>query len=399
MNEYRFNKNGHKPEIKESSTCALSSSHKKSRLVPLAVVIAFIIAGGTVIFGAGYVVNNIVSADRTISYKDKVKTEDTGEAKRDFSVLVTSSGENMSIADIYDKVSPSVVRIVTKLTIPGIFGQQEGEGSGSGVIISDDGYIMTNNHVIEDAESIKVTLNNEKEYEAVLVGNDQLTDLAVIKISETGLPAAELGNSDNIRPGELAVAIGNPIGEELSGSLTVGVISGKSRKINVQGRSMKVIQTDAAINPGNSGGALVDSYGKVIGINTVKVSLTSVEGIGFAIPINEAIPIINSLVDNGKVVGRTYIGITGESTPYGVIVKTVSDDSPADKAGIKTDDLIVKVNGKTVKSVQEINEIKYELKVGDTITLTLYKDGGLVDTNVVLEEQYVNEKDEKSKKR
>ena len=253
--------------------------------------------------------------------------------KDDIGTLITGDEEGaLSVSRIYEKVSPSVVGIVTKVPVMGIFGQSMAQGSGSGVIMSSDGYIMTNNHVIEDADKITVILPDEREFEAKIVGNDSRTDLAVIKISAEGLPAAVIGNSDSVRTGELAVAIGNPLGQELAGSVTAGVISAVNRNITVRGKKMNLIQTDAAINPGNSGGALVNCFGEVIGINTVKMASTTVEGIGFAIPMNDALPIVNSLVDNGRVVGRVYIGVTGEDAPYGVIVKSVSENSPAAKA-------------------------------------------------------------------
>ncbi len=381
MNEYRFNGSSYVPEIKTPSVPA-SGRGKKSyfaafvitALVCVCAVITLIIL---VASGSGihrkplYIYTNPVTDERD---------------KTGFSDITGGSGEAMSVSQIYKAVSPSVVGIVTQVPVSGLFGSSIGEGSGSGVIIRSDGYIMTNSHVIENAKEITVVLPDKREYPAVVVGDDEKTDLAVIKINENDLPAAVLGNSDTVEPGELAVAIGNPLGQELASSVTAGVVSAVNRNITVQGKKLNLIQTDAAINPGNSGGALANCFGEVIGINTVKMSSTSIEGIGFAIPISEALPIVNSLVDNGRVVGRTYIGITGENAPYGVIVRTVTENSPAAKAGIEVDDLIVKANGQTISSVQEINDIKEDLKVGDSITLTIYKDGELRDINIILEE-------------
>jgi serine protease Do len=380
MNEYRFNKNVHIPQMRSEDEEVKRKPMRSNRTAVVisitACVIAVVCAATTIFTLAGYKKN---SARTALAVDNRQKD--------DISALISGgNNEALSVSEIYDAVSPSVVGIVTRVTVSSLFGQSTGQGSGSGVIISSDGYIMTNNHVIENARDINVVLPSGEKYYATLVGNDEKTDLAVVKIDEEGLPAATLGNSDTVKTGELAVAIGNPLGQELAGSLTAGVVSAVNRNINVQGKNLNLIQTDAAINPGNSGGALVNCFGEVIGINTVKVSSTSIEGIGFAIPISEAMPIVNSLVDNGRVLGRTYIGITGENAPYGVVIKTVTENSPASKAGLKADDLIVKVNGQTISSVQEINDIKEKLKVGDTITLTLYRDGELTDVEIVLEE-------------
>lgn len=380
MNEYRFNGGGI-PEMRKNTKNSGNSIASKRML---AASVCILTAGVVMLILSLVLLANANKTNNNAA--GNIQTEDT-RGKSDIGSMISSGIENaLSVSKIYEIISPSVVGITTKVPVASFFGQSIGEGSGSGVIISSDGYIMTNNHVIADAQEINVVLSDERKYSAVIVGNDERTDLAVIKINEENLPAALLGDSDTVKPGELAVAIGNPLGQELAGSITAGVVSAVNRNINVQGKQMNLIQTDAAINPGNSGGALVNCFGEVIGINTVKMSSTSVEGIGFAIPISEAMPIVNSLVDNGRVVGRTYIGIKGENAPYGVIVRSVDANSPASKAGIGENDLIVKVNDTTVTSVQEINNIKEKLKVGDTIVLTIYKNGELVDINVVLEE-------------
>lgn len=381
MNEYRFNGGG-VPDIKRNSGQGSSAASK----IMLSASVC-ILAAGTVMLILSLV---LLSRANTAAEKNTntIQVQDT-RGKSDMGSIISGSTEGaLSVSQIYDMISPSVVGITTKVTISSFFGTREGQGSGSGVIIGSDGYIMTNSHVIENAEDIRVVLSDKREYNAALVGNDTRTDLAVIKINEENLPAAILGNSDTVKTGELAVAIGNPLGQELAGSVTAGIVSAVNRNINVQGKQMNLIQTDAAINPGNSGGALVNCFGEVIGINTVKMASTSVEGIGFAIPISEAMPIVNSLVDNGRVVGRTYIGIQGKNAPYGVIVQVVDNNSPASKAGIEENDLIVKADGVTISSVQEINAIKEKLSVGDTITLTIYKNGGLVDVPIVLEESF-----------
>lgn len=307
--------------------------------------------------------------------------------KNDIGSMITGNTEGaMSVSQINKNVGPSVVGIVNKGNI-GFLNQTIDLGSGSGVIISSDGYIITNNHVIENATEVKVVLNTHEEYNAKLIGSDERTDLAVIKIDAQGLTPVVLGDSTTLEVGELAVAIGNPLGQELAGSVTVGVISATNRTISVSGRTLNLVQTDAAINPGNSGGALVNCFGELVGINTVKMSSTDVEGIGFAIPISEAKPIIDDLINNGKVTGRPSIGVMGQAAPYGVIVASVIDGGAAQKAGIVEGDLIVKVNDKAVTTVDEINEIRDDFKPGDTINITVYRDGELKTIQVILGEQ------------
>ena len=217
------------------------------------------------------------------------------------------------VVPIAEKVSPSIVAISLKTTTKDFLGRvYQGQGTGSGIIIDNQGHIVTNNHVVEGAEDITVILHDGTELEATLVGRDSQTDLAVIKVNPAKLAVAELGDSSKLKVGELAVAIGSPMGTEYAGSVTAGIVSGLNRKVSVGDNSIKLIQTDAAINPGNSGGALVNSEGKVIGINTIKFAETTVEGMGFAIPINEAKPIIQDLINNKKI-ARPYLGISGQT--------------------------------------------------------------------------------------
>ena len=218
------------------------------------------------------------------------------------------------------------------------------------------------------------------------MGADEKTDLAVLKIDAKNLAAAPLGDSNLCEVGDLAVAIGNPLGQELAGTVTSGVISAVNRKMTVDGRVYNLIQTDAAINPGNSGGALVNKYGQVIGINSIKMSQTGVEGIGFAIATSEAKPIIDDLMKNGYVSGRPLIGITATESRSGLSVYSVSDGSGAKKAGIKEGDLIVKADGTAVKTVAELNEIKEKKNPGDKIKLSIIRDGELMEIDIVLSE-------------
>ena len=307
--------------------------------------------------------------------------------------------ENPVVA-ISKQVGPSVVGVRVTYTAQTFFGSTEASGEGSGIIYSADGYIITNYHVVAEAiegknAKVSVILSTGDTLDATVVGGDELTDIAVIKVEKTGLPAAEFGDSDAIEVGELAVAIGNPLGLEFAGSVTVGYVSAVNRTIEDGSTAYNLIQTDAAINSGNSGGPLVSSGGKVIGINTAKISATGVEGMGFAIPINEVLPIVEELITNKKI-ARPYIGIGGvELTEdyakrfnlvVGVYVQTVDIKSPAEIAGIKQGDVVTEIDGTKVTTVAEINVIKNKKKIGDTITLKVYRDGKYTDIKVVLGE-------------
>ena len=339
------------------------------------------------LFAVGY---NMGSGRLGSGNKDKVvaslKESDDTEKNSSGAKNTVNTGDELSTVEISKKVGPAVVGIVS--TIQGgmsIFGTSTtSEGSGSGIIISDDGYIITNNHVIDGAVSVKVTLNTGTEYDAKVVGHDSKTDLAVIKIQPTEkLTVAELGDSSKVQVGERAVAIGNPLGMEFFGSTTQGIISAINRTITVENRTMNVLQTDAAINEGNSGGALVDAYGKVIGINAVKIASSSVEGMGFAIPISQAKPIIEDLIKYGYVKGRPVMGISGRDVteymskrqgwPIGVQVMATQEGSGAEIAGLEQGDIITKADDKKVTSMDELNKIKDTHKPGETMSLEVYK--------------------------
>lgn len=329
----------------------------------------------------------------------KITNESGNETKPSSVQQVTyNAGERKELTtkEIGYKVGPAVVGVVTKSRYSGFFGQQS-SGSGSGIVISEDGKIVTNNHVIEGADSVTVVLNNGKEYEATLLGSDDKTDLAVLKIDAPDLTKAVLGDSDLLEAGERAVAIGNPLGTEFAGTLTQGIISALNRTVTVDNKTYNMIQTDAAINPGNSGGALVNSYGEVIGINTVKVSSSEIEGLGFAIPINEAKPIIEDLVNFGYVKGRPLIGlslryITPQEAEYynipsaGLFVVEVSQYSGAEKAGIRRGDVILSCEGKEVTSVEQLNDIRDKHKAGETIKMVINREGKKITINVELTE-------------
>lgn len=347
----------------------------------------------------------------TVGTTQLLKTNSSGDntvalSSEDVSNLSTNSlfsSAELSIPEIAEKVGPSCVGVINKTKVtpqryydpftgryyytsdPDSDELQE-QGSGSGIIIRENGYIVTNQHVIDGATAITVILNTGEEYEATLVGADEKSDLAVLKIDKTGLPAATLGDSDKLQVGELAVAIGNPLGQELKGSVTHGIISAVNRKMTVDNKVYNLVQTDAAINPGNSGGALCNKYGEVIGINTIKLSSTEVEGIGFAIATSEAIPIIEDLINNGYVSGRPLVGISVSQNRNGLTVEQISKGSGAEQAGLQIGDLIVKADGQSVKTSSELNEIRDKKSPHDTLTLTVIRNGEVLDINVVLSE-------------
>ena len=323
--------------------------------------------------------------------------------------LATTSlvGGELTVPQIAEKVGPSCVGVINKAKItPQKFydpfsrryfysSDPDNEelieqGSGSGIIISSDGYIVTNEHVISEANEIVVILNTGEEHVATLVGADSKSDLAVLKIDKNDLPAATLGNSDNLAVGELAVAIGNPLGQEFAGSVTAGVISALNRTMTVDDKVYNLVQTDAAINPGNSGGALVNRFGEVIGINTIKLSSTGVEGIGFAIAISEAKPIIDDLMNNGYVSGRPLLGISVTSNKHGLIVADVVEGSGAANAGIQANDLIIQADGQSVTTYEELNAIRDKKAPNDVMKLKVIRAGEVLEIDVTLGEDKPN---------
>ena len=304
--------------------------------------------------------------------------------------------QTLSVMEIAEQGKAAVVAITTQMTVTDFFGQVgRVPSAGSGFIITDDGYIVTNNHVVRGAVSITVVLDQGDAYEARLVGTDQNNDIAVLKIEADHLPTVFLGDSADVQVGELAVAIGNPLGE-LSNTVTAGVISGLDREITIDGQTLRLLQTDAAINSGNSGGALFNSFGEVIGINTAKSSGTGIEGLGFAIPISHAAPIIESLIQNGYVAGRPKIGIStreisAQMAEYydlveGVLVAFVEPGSSADEAGVRRGDIVIKTNGIETLTTDKINEIKNQLQPGDELVLTVVRDGETLELTLVLKE-------------
>ncbi|SEF79555.1 serine protease Do [Caloramator fervidus] len=303
-----------------------------------------------------------------------------------------SSIPKNSVNKVVELVGPAVVGVSNNVNT--IFWGKQKQGTGSGIIFDKNGYIVTNYHVIEGATDVTVTLSGGKKLPARIIGADYETDIAVLKVDATNLPTAKFGDSSKVRVGDLAIAIGNPLGEEFAGSVTVGVISALNREITVEDRRYKVIQTDASINPGNSGGALCNEKGEVIGINTLKIA--SAEGMGFAIPINEVKKIVDELLKHGYV-SRPYIGIAGTfidkeqaeeyGVPVGVGVQEVVRGSGAELAGIRPGDIIVEFDGKKLTKFEDLQEAKEKHRVGDVVKAKIWRDGRYIEVKIKLTEQ------------
>ena len=324
------------------------------------------------------------------------------EGQRESSVIDVSkidTGKLMTPAEVYAANVNSTVGITTSVTTNFWGFQTTSAASGSGFILTGDGYVLTNYHVIESSNSISVTLYDGKSYDAVLIGYDESSDIAVLKIDAEGLTPVVLGDSDNLNVGDSVVAIGNPLGE-LTFSLTSGAVSALNREITLSNSvTMNLIQTDCAINSGNSGGALFNLYGEVIGITNAKYSGSgsgaSIDNIGFAIPINHVRGIVESIIENGYV-AKPYIGVAvsdvSEETmsyglPAGAAVRAVSEDSPAEKAGLQVNDIITAVNGKEISGRTGLSEAVSAASVGDTLTLTVYRQGNTISVDVTVGEQ------------
>lgn len=309
-----------------------------------------------------------------------------------------SNGRNTAIVQAVKQVSPAVVGITARVYNRDIFNRKVlvSEGVGSGVIFDERGYIVTNNHVVENATNneVMVSFADGSTVEGKVVGRDSQTDLAVVKVEKKGLPVAVFGDSDTIAVGEPAIAIGNPLGLEFQGTVTTGIISSISRTLNVQEQRFPLLQTDAAINPGNSGGALVNADGYVIGINSAKISHEGIEGIGFAIPINQARPILKSLIENGRVI-RAYLGVwtadreTAAKYGYqfnqeGLLILRVANNGPLDKAGLRQGDILLSLDGTSVKNLMVLRALMDNHKPGDTLTLTYERNGTQREAKVTL---------------
>lgn len=342
--------------------------------------------------------NNTKDTETKISVNTTKKDNPQSETNSAQASSKLSEARDTPVVRVAQSVGPTVVGITNKALARDMFNRQiESTGVGSGVIFKSDGYIVTNNHVIEGAREIIVSLADGRTVNAELVGADDMTDIAVVKVDAKDLPTATFGNSDEVVVGEPAIAIGNPMGLEFQGSVTVGVISALNRTLELSDRRVKLFQTDAAISPGNSGGALVNADGEIIAINSAKLAADGVEGMGFAIPINTVQLIINELLEKGYV-ARPYLGVTIFDPPTaarygyqltidkGVYVFQIRLDSPAGRAGLQRGDVILTINGKEVNTVNEVRNEVTSHKVGDKVKLKIDRDGKEFEVELTLEE-------------
>ena len=356
--------------------------------IALAVTMVFSCGLG---FGGGYFANKVNTS--TSGSLNITKTSNSGTT-----TTASSTSTANSTSEIVKKTADSVVEISTESVVTGSFAQQYvQQGAGSGVIISQDGYILTNNHVINGANSVKVRLRDGTEYDATIIGSDSDNDIALLKVSATGLSPATFGDSNSLAVGDYVVAIGNPLGE-LGGTVTDGIISALARKVTIEDTQMTLLQTNAQVNPGNSGGGLFNANGELVGIVNAKQSATEVEGIAFAIPINNVLDILSDLKEYGYVTGKVDLGIdftdiTSDETAFyygvnqtGCYVLSVDSGSNAEKAGVTRGDLVTKVNDTDVSSSSDITAALEKAEVGDTVTFTVSRRGTSKTISFVLEE-------------
>ncbi|MGM9606842.1 MAG: S1C family serine protease [Oscillospiraceae bacterium] len=307
-------------------------------------------------------------------------------------LLLDQTEQSLSFQEIYEKVIPSIVSIQSY--------SRNGAYEGTGVIMTADGYVLTNHHIISGCSSADVVLSDGTRYQARLAGSDAESDLAVLKVDAEGLTPAEFGNSDQLRVGDTALAIGNPLGSELFGTLTEGIISAINRDVNVDGYQMSLIQTTAALNPGNSGGALLNDAGQVVGITNMKMmsDYETIEGLGFAIPTAWAKEVVDALLAEGAITGRPTIGITcktvfSQDAPFsgqqaGVYVETVTAHGPAAQAGVQPGDVIIEANGQIISGLEDLTAVRDEAGVGGTLALTIWRDGDTLELSLTLMDQY-----------
>lgn len=395
MNE--SNLKNFEPSVEPVCHTASSENRKHSRgsRQLIAVALCCSLLGGVV--GAG--------GTAYLTDRQRVEAKDTSNPSYQSDVIstvaLTSSKREMSLSDVYETNVNSVVGITTSITSTNSFGfRTQAAASGTGFILTEDGYILTNQHVIEDADSITVTMYDGTSYTAELIGFDESNDIAVLKIEASGLPAVTIGDSDSLRVGDSVIAIGNPLGE-LTFSLTHGVISALDREVTLSSKTtMELIQTDCAINSGNSGGPLFNLYGEVIGITNAKYSSSSsgeasIDNIGFAIPINSILDIVESIIDKGYIL-KPYIGVSVSNVsnemkkyglPTGAVVSSVAGDSPAEKAGLKENDIITKVNGTSITQSSELTRIVQKSSAGSKLALTIYRQGETIELTVTVAEK------------
>lgn len=388
--QYGANQNSNIQKVNNSKAPKPKKEKKPvTRGALVAILIISIIFSGALGIGGGFVAARYFNDGNITINKAVSDSGNQGSA--------TASRNNtgsLSTSEIVSKTANSVVEITTETVTTGSFFQQYvAQGAGSGVIISKDGYILTNNHVIDSANTVKVTTKDGTDYDAEIIGTDSKLDVALLKVDAKDLSPATFGDSSEIKVGDYAVAIGNPLGQ-LGGTVTDGIVSALDRDVIVGNETMRLMQTNAAINPGNSGGGLFNSNGELIGIVCAKASSSSteVEGLGFAIPINKVLDILNDLKEYGYVKGRVDLGMTlsdiQSTTGYqpGVYVSSVTSSSSADKAGFKSGDLITKINGTNVESVSDVNCIIESLNVGDTVKFSVTRGTRSGELSLTLEE-------------
>ena len=381
----RFSKPPKKERKKKSRT---ENGTRVSRGILLVVCCLVFSLIGSYIGGYYGMYNAIRNSGGTVLYQSVQLTDDDGE-------YITSP---LSVESTAELVKHSVVEITTETVQESWFIQQYvTEGAGSGVIISEDGYIVTNNHVIEGVSSIKVRTIDGTEYTAKLIGTDSKTDLAVIKIEAQDLKAAVFGSSGSLKVGQSVIAVGNPLGE-LGGTVTDGIISALEREMTIEGARMNLLQTNAAVNPGNSGGGLFNLYGELVGIVNAKTSGSGIEGLGFAIPIDDARDVIEELIDLGYVSGRAYMGVTlidindymtaasYRVNRYGVYILEVETGSPADNAGLRAGDYVEGIDDELISRSDALVQYIATKSVGDTVTMYIERNGQGMDISVTLAE-------------
>ena len=391
---YGHPQNTHKVKVKKQKVKKPKKPASKGFVA--AMLIVSILCSAALGFGGGYLANNMNKTSSGSININKVEASNT-----------SSSGKSTAntTSDIVKKTADSVVEIATEGVKTGVFAQQYVvKGAGSGVIISEDGYIITNHHVIEGANSVTVTLRDgNTSYTAAVIGSDSDNDIALLKVDATGLTPATFGDSSKLAVGDYVVAIGNPLGE-LGGTVTDGIISALARDVTIEDQNMTLLQTNAQISPGNSGGGLFNANGELIGIVNAKDSATEVEGIAFAIPINNVLDIIDDLKSYGYVTGKIDLGmqltdITSKDTAFyygvnqtGCYVLSVTRGSNAETAGFTTGDLITKVNGTSVSSSADVEKALENSKVGDNVKFTVYRNGTTKDLSLILAEYVPNGK-------
>ena len=430
-NLYNTNENSDTQTFKPAEytapvTAAPRTKNSKLRLAALAV--SFSLLGGALGTGGTFAALKYLNADsssaqtksasadtkaETESSTEKgkavIKTAESGE-KAVAMQTVKTDGTQLSASEVYKNNVNSTVGITTEISTNYFGYTTTAAASGSGFIITEDGYIVTNYHVIDGANKVKVTTYDNTSYDAEIVGSDESNDIAVLKIDATGLEAVTLGDSEALSVGDNVVAIGNPLGE-LTFTLTSGVVSAMDRQITTSNSvMMNLIQTDCAINSGNSGGALFNMYGEVVGVTNAKYSSNSsteasIDNIGFAIPINTVKDIVTSIIENGYVV-KPYIGVSVETVnsdmksygiPEGAVVRQINDDSPAKEAGLEVNDIVTKIDGKEITSSTDMVAAIRKCKKGDKITVTVYRQGETKELSIVVDETKPEDEEKEEK--